>query len=129
MSKPISKDKEIIKLSSKSVLSFVAHSTDAVKIHIVISSMKNKNSFDHDGVSINMLKYIAALYSVYIAHCFNDSILKSEFPQCFKIDEIFRIHKKDNMSHPSNYRPINILPALSKVFEKLMEKCIIKFRT
>ena len=78
------KDEEIIKLSSKTVMSFIAHPTDAVEVHHTISSMKNKNLVGHDGVSIQKLKYITPVCTEYIAYCFNDSILKSEFPQSLK---------------------------------------------
>ena len=49
--------------------------------------------------------------------------MKGEFkskPSSWKLGEIVPAHKKDCMLTKTNYRPITILPLLSKVFEKLV---------
>ena len=42
------------------------------------------------------------------------------FPNKLKIARIVPVHKKDDSSVIDNYRPISVLPALSKIFEKIM---------
>ena len=37
-----------------------------------------------------------------------------------KYAEVASIHKKDDKTDKENYRPITILPILSKVYERLM---------
>ena len=41
-------------------------------------------------------------------------------PSSWKLGEIVPVHKKDCMLTKTNYRPITILPVLSKVLEKLV---------
>ena len=42
------------------------------------------------------------------------------FPECFKTAKIIRIFKSGDSNSTVNYRPISMLPFLSKIFEKLM---------
>ena len=40
---------------------------------------------------------------------------------------MFPIFKNGSKSDPSNYRPISILPAISKIFEKHVNKCLMGY--
>ena len=42
------------------------------------------------------------------------------FPECFKMAKIIPIFKSGDSNSTVNYRPISMLPFLSKIFEKLM---------
>ena len=55
-----------------------------------------------------------------MAYLINLSIKTSIFPDKLKEARITPIHKKGDKSEPCNYRPISILPTLSKIFEKHM---------
>ena len=47
-------------------------------------------------------------------------MINGVFPDSLKIAKIVPIHKKGDSRIPSNYRPISILPYLSKIFEKVI---------
>ena len=49
---------------------------------------------------------------------FNKSLALGIFPSSMKLANITPVFKKDDRTDKSNYRPISILPNLSKVFEK-----------
>ena len=49
------------------------------------------------------------------------------FPDELKIGKIIPLYKSGNKSVMSNYRPISILPTISKIFEKLLHKRIYEF--
>ena len=51
---------------------------------------------------------------------FNTIAKKQQFPSTWKVSEIVPIHKEKNKQVVSNYRPISLLNATSKVLEKLM---------
>ena len=52
---------------------------------------------------------------------FNNSLSEGIFPECFKTAKIIPIFKSgDSNNSTVNYRPISMLPFLSKIFEKLM---------
>ena len=51
---------------------------------------------------------------------FNNSLSEGIFPECFKTAKIIPIFKSGDSNSTANYRPISMLPFLSKIFEKLM---------
>ena len=58
---------------------------------------------------------------------FNSSISTGQFPQNLKLADVTPIFKNGDKQFKANYRPVSILPALSKIFEKLMSYQIEKF--
>ena len=51
---------------------------------------------------------------------FNKSLSEGIFSECFKAAKIIPIFKSGDSISTVNYRPISMLPFLSKIFEKLM---------
>ena len=56
----------------------------------------------------------------YLTSCVNEAILSGKFPDSLKLSNIVPVHKKKDPTDKCNYRPVSILPLLSKVFEKMM---------
>ena len=50
--------------------------------------------------------------------CIDYSFLKNIFPGNLKLENITISHKKDEKTDKENYRPMSILPLLSKTFER-----------
>ena len=48
---------------------------------------------------------------------------------CQKLHKVIPIHKKDDKTQINNYRPISLLPAISKILEKIVYKRLISFLT
>ena len=63
-----------------------------------------------------------ALYSE-----FNRSLENSVFPPSMKLANVPPVHKKGNRLEKDNYRPVSILPNLSKVFERCIYNQIAQF--
>ena len=55
-----------------------------------------------------------------LAHIFKQSLLTGTVPDNMKIAKIVPIFKSGNKKMLSNYRPISIFPAFSKLLEKLV---------
>ena len=56
----------------------------------------------------------------------NDEILKKcQFPENLKLADITPVFKKEDKNLAKNYRPVSVLPTLSKGFEKIMQKQVI----
>ena len=57
----------------------------------------------------------------------NISLHSGKFPYVLKEARVFPIHKGGPSENPSNYRPISILPIVSKVIEKHVAKHLFAY--
>ena len=55
-----------------------------------------------------------------LTQCVNKSFATGEFPDCLKQANVSPIFKKDDPLDKENYKPVSILPLLSKVYERLL---------
>ena len=55
---------------------------------------------------------------------FNNAISNSEFPENLKLADVTPVFKKKDPLDKTNYRPVSVLPPVSKIFERLMQKQI-----
>ena len=62
-----------------------------------------------------------------IVHICNISLFTGVFPSSFKLAKVIPIHKKDDTTIVSNYRPISILPSFSKVLERIVYNRLYEF--
>ncbi|XP_055525286.1 uncharacterized protein LOC129718490 isoform X3 [Wyeomyia smithii] len=92
-----------------------------------VHSLKNSNAVGIDGISSKFIKNNIAILSSRLTDLFNQAIEEGVFPECLKAAKVVPIHKKGQKSNISNYRPISILPTLSKPFEKLIEQRLRSF--
>ena len=69
-------------------------------------------------IPVKILKFNANFVSPFISNVFNESIENDNFPDDLKLADITPVYKKNSRNDKVNYRPVSILPVLSKVFEK-----------
>jgi len=98
--------------------------TTSVELFKIIRSLKNKNSSGFDNLSNRMLKKEAYRFSIILKDLINESIDTGVFPNCLKQANIIPVFKKGERNNLNNYRPIALLPVLSKVFEKVLNQQI-----
>ena len=90
------------------------------QVNIIIDRLPGKTSRGFDNLSMNFIKNIKHSIISQITNIINQSLMKGIFPSQLKIAKIVPVYKKDDAMQIQNYRPISVLPALSKVFEKFM---------
>ena len=73
-----------------------------------------------DGIPFWVFKNNSVFLSSAIAHIFNVSFERGHCPSLFKLAHVTPIPKCSKPSHPTDFRPISILPVLSKVMEKIV---------
>ena len=54
------------------------------------------------------------------ANCINESLTNNKFPDTLKLFDTSPVFKILDPSDKANYRPVIILPLISKVFEKII---------
>jgi hypothetical protein len=90
----------------------------------IISDIKSKKSFGLDRISSTLLKQIKQEIYKPITIIVNQSIETGIFPDQLKIAKVIPIYKKGEKTLIENYRPISILPTVSKIIEKVIFKQI-----
>ncbi len=91
----------------------------------VLKEINNLNSAKSVSgpIPVKALKAANSVIADILTACFNHHVVsQSEFPDELKLADIIPVFKKGNAYDKSNYRPISLLPVLSKVFEKLITK-------
>ena len=92
-----------------------------------ISNLNAKKSNTFNSIPITSLKENIDITGIFLHNIFADMITHSEFPDGLKLADIHPLYKSVDATNKKNYRPISILPAISKVFEKLLQKQVAGF--
>ena len=85
-----------------------------------INRLNDKKACQIHSIPSKVIKSNSDIFSYFLFNNFNRSITSSSFPDKLKLADISPIHKKDDKSEKKNYRPVSILPTVSKIFEKIM---------
>ena len=86
----------------------------------LLLTLDEKKSCGPDGISPKILKISAPAITVPLTKLFNHCIDNSIWPTEWKHSNVIPAFKKDDPTSKTNYRPINLLSAIPKVFEKIM---------
>ena len=89
---------------------------DVIKRTII--NLPNKSSYGYDGLSTKLLKILEPALTKPLALLINQVLTTGIFPDKLKIAEVIPVYKKGEQTVFSNYKPISLLPAISKVLEK-----------
>ena len=81
------------------------------------SLLSSKAAQDSD-IPTKVIKDNIDIFTPILLEEFNKSLALAVFPSSIKLANIIQLFKKVDRTDKSNYRPISILPNLSKVFEK-----------
>ena len=82
--------------------------------------MKTSHGSGHDGIASFYLKIALPVVGGSLCDLFNESLFAGKFPEDWKIARIAPIFKSGAKDDRSNYRPISVLPFISRLFEKLI---------
>ena len=101
--------------------------TNNIEVLKIINEMPNKNSCGIDNISQKLLKYTKNVIAPTITYLINESLKEGIYPDCLKIAKIIPIHKGKDKTDCNNYRPISLLSAFNKVFEKKIHTDLTSF--
>ncbi len=93
----------------------------------IIKGLKTKRSTGKYGFSNILIKQLKEGLAPPIRIIINEAIAQSKFPNQWKIAKVVPLYKKGDRDRVSNYRPISLLPSLSKIMEKVMVRQIVRY--
>ena len=101
-------------------VSFSFQPTDLTSVTKEVLSLNEATACPIDSIPAKIIKENVSIFAPKILIDFNYFIKTGIFPSKQKLADIAPIFKKENKHCKENYRQVSILPAMSKIFEKLM---------
>ena len=89
--------------------------------------IKCKKSSGHDELTTKLVKFVIQDLKEPLTTIYNQCITQGVFPKLLKLAKVLPIYKKGDSHSLGNYRPISLLPAISKIFEKLIYNEIMHY--
>lgn len=115
---------EFVTLAPTEVFTF--QEVSIVEMRDILTKLVSKRSRDRFGFTVDIIKSIKHLIVGPLTKLVNGCLGDSVFPDILKRAVVVPVFKKGDPDDPSNYRPISLLPILSKVFEKCLAVRIVK---
>ncbi|MCG8032729.1 MAG: hypothetical protein JAY75_14385 [Candidatus Thiodiazotropha taylori] len=92
-----------------------------------LSALDTTKATGLDGIGPRLLKIAPHILAPSITNIINKSLESGIFPSAWKEAKVSPIHKTGSKDDVNNYRPISILPTLSKIIEKWIQKKLMTF--
>ena len=86
--------------------------------HITSLDINKPTTFNN--IPVRLLVDNNDIVSPLIAKTYDESISNLDYPILLKMVDITPIHKKDETTKKDKYRPVSILPVISKIFERII---------
>ena len=86
----------------------------------IINNLDTSKASQQGDIPTKIIKDNKDIFSYFIFASFNNAVNKGVLPDVLKHADIKPIYKKESRNEKENYRPVSILPNLSKMFERCM---------
>ena len=105
----------------KSCYNFELYDATLETIKNILACLDLSKAPGLDGISSKFLKDGTKVLGLPLCNLVNLSIKQSLFPDQCKIAKLKPLFKKGSKSYSKNYRPISLLPVVSKIIEKTIQ--------
>ena len=116
-----------LKLISQNNHTFYLFPTDLNEIKTIIKTLRNPNSSGVDEISLKLITNCPNSVLNCIVDLVNESFAKGIFPENLKTAIVIPLYKGGEKTSCSSYRPISLLPTLSKIIESLVKIRLLNF--
>ena len=113
-------------LKNRNIHSMFIEPTNELEIKKIVMSLK-ESAVGWDELSAKVLKKCTSHILFPLTHVFNMSFRCGIFPAELKLAKVIPLYKGDSKYILSNYRPVSVLPVLSKILERLMYNRLLSF--
>lgn len=100
------------------------NNTDVLNI---INSLNKNSANGYDNIPMKYFQHFSNNLCSKLCSLINECTSTSNFPNVLKIAKVTPIYKSKSKTDLNNYRPISVLPALSKILEKAIQNQLIKY--
>ena len=87
-----------------------------------LKDINPKKATTDGNIPPKILKQSSSVASPVLLELLNKSFISCVFPESLKLADITPVLKKKDPLNKSNYRPVSVLPIISKIFLKIMQK-------
>lgn len=94
-----------------------------------INKIKSNKATGPDGMNAKFIKMTGPYLAQHVCGIFNECVSKSHFPTDMKLADITPVFKKRDFLSKENYRSVNVLSVMSKVFERIIADQLMYFFT
>ena len=98
------------------------------KFFAAASNLSSSTTTGPDKVAYPMLMHLPRSGIDFLLHYFNLFCTLHSFPSIWKTSSIIPIHKMGKpLDSPASFRPISLTSCVSKVFERIIQSCLLSF--
>ena len=91
------------------------------------TDLLDKNKSNRGNIPTGVLKATREIVCPYLTDCINSAVYDCKFPNELKEADLSRLFKNDDSNYKGNFRPISVLLAASKVYERLLKDQICPY--
>ena len=89
-------------------------------VKVVLDDVKPNKAQGYDSIPPRAIKASSSSIAEPLCDLINTIISRSHVPDTWKHGQIIPHHKKDSVLEKANFRPVTVLPAFAKVFERII---------
>ena len=90
------------------------------ELSLALQRMSTSRASGPDGITIDMLRVTFPVVGPHLLKLINTCIVHCDLPPEWKVATVVPLFKKGDRSDPNNYRPISVLPVVSKLCERVV---------
>ena len=106
---------------------FIFNDATPIYFREVIGQLDPKKAGIENDIPTKILIQSKDIVCGYLSNIYNNSKNKSTYPKKLKLADVTPIHKKAETTLLKNYRPVSLIPIVSKLFERNMYNQIISY--
>ena len=115
-----------IQMASISEPMIESYPFNQAQVRKALESLNTRKASGYDNMPARVLKYGAEKLAIPLANLYNSCITNRQWPNNWERGEWTPVFKKEDPQDCRNYRPITVLPVVSKVFQQLLSDQISK---